>query len=451
MVFKRFGVQVILRVAILFSVLALEAYVIFQTDWLVTGILMGLAALLVTFELLRYVNKTNRDLASFFQSIRHNDFTASFSSGKRGDSYNSLKDSFNEIIKEFRKLQAEKESHYQYLQTVIEHIGVALICFDDSEEIILMNKAAKDLLAKPYMKKIGALERVDENMLQVIRRLEAGQKELIKVVVNGELLQIALHAAEFKLMDYDYKLLSLQDIRNELYWREVEAWQKLIRVLTHEIMNSVTPLSTLSGVLKDYLKDEEGNPLEPGQIDAEALEDVSLGLATIESRTQGLLRFVKAYRSILKIPKPNFREVIVQDLLTRIGILLKSELKSRDIDLKFKFPETPLSIQADPGLIEQVLINLVKNAMEALSGYEGATIEIISARPKANKTIIQVKDNGCGIEEEYVDKVFVPFFTTKNEGTGIGLSLSRQVMGLHKGSITMQTAAGVGTVFTLEF
>lgn len=451
MVYKRFGFLLALRVVILFGFLAVEAYVVFQTDWMVSGIILGASSILIAWELMRFVNKTNRDLASFLQSIRHQDFTASFSSGKKGPSFEALKDSFNDIIRQFRQLQAEKESHYQYLQTVIEHIGVALICFDDSEEVVLMNDAAKDLLSKPYMKKIGAIGKVDENMLKVIRRLESGQKELIKVVVNGELLQIALHAAEFKLMDQYYKLLSLQDIRNELYWREVEAWQKLIRVLTHEIMNSVTPLTTLSGVLQDYLRDENGVLLKGEEIDEEAIDDLSQGLATIESRTEGMMRFVQAYRSILKIPKPDFQEVIVQDLLTRIGILLQSELQSRNVDLRFKFPEEALSIQADPGLIEQVLINLVKNAMEAIGDRPNGIIEVIAARPKATRTLIQVKDNGQGIDEEYVDKVFVPFFTTKKEGTGIGLSLSRQIMGLHRGSITMQTQQGLGTVFTLEF
>jgi len=451
MVFSRFRIQIALRILLLTLILALEAYVIFQTDWLMSKILLGVFAAFSLIELVRYVEKTNRDLTIFIQSILHRDFTANFSSGDRGPTDDALKEAFNDIVHEFRQLQAEKESHYEYLQTVIENIGVALICFNDQEEVILMNQAAKDLLAKPYVKKIRSLERVDQQLPDVFRRLESGGKELVKVVVNDELLQIAIAATEFKMMGTYYKLLSLQDIRSELDSREIDAWQKLIRVLTHEIMNSITPLSTLSGVLKEYVQDEAGKPLAPGEIDQEAIEDISLGLDTIESRTRGLLKFVKAYRSILKIPKPNFREVIVQDILSRISVLLRSELAERNIELRVRFPDQPLEIQADPELIEQILINLVRNAMEALSDQPNGIIEMEALQPRPTRTLIRIKDNGTGIEEEYADKIFVPFFTTKKEGTGIGLSLSRQIMRLHKGSITMKTALGEGTIFTLEF
>jgi len=449
--FKRFTIQVILRILLLFAVLACTTYVIFQTDWYITGILCGLAILALLSETIRYVTKTNRDLTVFIQSVRHHDFTASFSSGRRGPSFDGLKNSFNDIIREFRMLEAEKESHYHYLQTVIEHIGVALICVDESEEVTLMNKAAQNLLAKPYMKRLGALEWVDPEMLEVVRRLKSGEKELVKVVINEKMHQIAIRATEFVLMERSYKLLSLQDIRRELDGREVEAWQKLIRVLTHEIMNSITPLSTLSGVLQEFLIDESGVLLEPEEIEKESVEDLHVGLSTIESRTRGLLKFVTAYRSILKIPKPNFREVVVQDLTTRIVVLLQSQLKHRHIDLQLQLPDIPLTIKADPDLIEQVLINLIKNGMEALAGRENGTIKISAHRPKAGKILIEIRDNGPGIEEDHVNNIFVPFFTTKTEGSGIGLSLSRQIMRLHKGAITMRTALGEGTVFVLEF
>lgn len=451
MAFKNFSVQVILRILLLFGLLTTEAYIIFVSNWPVTGIIIGILAIALLLEIIRYVTKTNRDLHTFLQSVRHHDFTASFSSGRRGPTFDGLKNAFNDIIREFRTLEAEKESHHHYLQTVIEHIGVALICIDQREEVSLMNKAAQDLLEKPYMKRIAALERIDENMLRVIRKLGSGEKELIKVVVNGELRQIAIRATEFVLMDTEYKLLSLQDIRTELDSREVEAWQKLIRVLTHEIMNSVTPLSTLSAVMQDYLVDEEGKILEPSQLDQESMDDLHIGLTTIESRTRGLLKFVTAYRSLLKIPKPNFKEMVVQDLVTRICILLQSQLKERQIELKTKLPERPITIMADSSLIEQVLINLIKNAMEAVVNCDGSYIEVAVSQPKSTVTLIQVRDNGCGIEEEHINNIFVPFFTTKKEGTGIGLSLSRQIMQLHKGGLTVKTEVGEGTLFTLEF
>jgi nitrogen fixation/metabolism regulation signal transduction histidine kinase len=451
MVFKRFALLVTLRVLVLFGLLCLESWVILEAQWIATSITLGIIIVLSTADLIRYVSKTNRDLSNFLESIRHHDFTAGFSSGDRGGSFEALKDSFNGIIHEFRRLEAEKESHYHYLQTVIEHIGVALICFESGGEVMLMNKAAKVLLAKPYMKKIGALEKVDEKLLSLIHKLNSGESELIKLLVQGELRQVAIQATEFKLMDVSYKLLSLQDIRSELDNREVEAWQKLIRVLTHEIMNSVTPVSTLSGVLVSILQDENKQLLRPENLSMEDVEDLQAGLSSIESRSRGMLKFVSAYRSLLKIPKPVFREVAVADMLQRIKTLLQADLAARNIQINLLPSREELLIQADSELVEQVLINLIKNAMEALVGEENALIEISSARRKEHEVVIQIRDNGPGIEDEFVDQIFIPFFTSKKEGSGIGLSLSRQIMHLHKGSITMQTAWGEGTVFTLIF
>lgn len=443
--------MVVLRVLVLFGLLCAESWVVFEGKWIATSILLGILIVLLTFDLIRYVSKTNRDLSNFLESIRHHDFTAGFSSGDRGGSFEGLKDSFNGIIHEFRRLEAEKESHYHYLQTVIEHIGVALICFESGGEVLLMNKAAKELLAKPYMKKIGALEKVDEKLLSVVKKLNSGERELIKLLVHGELRQVAIQATEFKLMEVSYKLLSLQDIRSELDTRELEAWQKLIRVLTHEIMNSVTPVSTLSGVLGGILQDENKQLRSPETISREDLEDLQAGLGSIESRSRGLLKFVSAYRSLLKIPKPVFREVTVADMLQRIKTLLQPDLAARNIQITLLLPRQELLIQADSELVEQVLINLIKNAMEALNGEENALIEISATRRKEHEVIIQIRDNGPGIEDEFAEQIFVPFFTTKKEGSGIGLSLSRQIMQLHKGAITMQTAHGEGTVFTLVF
>lgn len=451
MAFRRFQIWVTLRVIAIAAVVALAAYTFFETDWRITTILLPALVIAQTIELLRYVSKTNRDLTNFLESIRHHDFTANFSSGARGSSYESLKDSFNGIIQEFRKLEAEKESHYHYLQTVIEHIRVALICFDSNDEVVLMNNAAQELLAKPYIKRIGALEKVDDQLMATIRSLAPGEKELIKLLVRGELRQVAIQATEFRLIGKDYTLLSLQDIRSELDTHELEAWQKLIRVLTHEIMNSITPVSTLSGVLASLLKDPEGLPRPPASLTTEDLDDLSTGLSTIESRTRGLMRFVQAYRSLLSIPTPAFQEVVVQEILLRLRTLLKTDLAARNIRLEMDFTGEPITLTADPELLEQVLINLIKNAMEALREQSNGVIELAVFRPKENKVVIEVRDNGPGIDQEFTEQVFVPFFTTKKDGTGIGLSLSRQIMQIHKGSITFRTAPGQGTVFMLEF
>ncbi|MGB1243020.1 MAG: sensor histidine kinase, partial [Chitinophagales bacterium] len=424
-------------------------YGVTQTEWLITNVVMGLVLLGLIVELIYYVERTNRDLKNFLLAIKYRDFANTFTLTNLSPSHNELKEAFNIITNEFQNLRAEKESNHQYLQNVVEHVGIALICFDNDGKIQLMNQAAQRMLHKPYLQSIQALKHVDKDLLYMLQKLKSGERELAKLVIQDEILNLAVEATEFKLQDKYYKLISLQNIRSELDEKELEAWQKLIRVTTHEIMNSVTPIISLTELINTLIEDEEGNQKPLDEIHPEDIEDMRQGLHTIENRSKGLLRFVNAYRSIYKQPKPNFQKVVVQDLLQRLAVLFKSEWQQRNIRFEMNLPPYELVMTADPELLEQVLINLLKNAMQAVERKSDAHIQLNVFRTVENRTIIQVEDNGGGIPEELKEQVFIPFFTTKDKGSGVGLSLSRQIMRLHKGRIWFNELER-GVVFNIE-
>ena len=448
---KHFRFQIILRVLLLTAGIVGFRYIWGNDEWPLTRFFYLSALIFLVVELIRYVEKTNRDLQSFLLAIKHKDFTHTFTAEKRGKSFQSLKSAFNEIIKSYQDLRAEKESHYQYLQNVIEHVSVALICYGEDGEIFLMNEAAQELLDRPYMSNIKILERVNKDLLEAVTKVETGERKLVKTLINDELLNIALSTTEFKLQGTAYKLVSLQDIRSELDEKEVDTWQKLIRVLTHEIMNSVTPIISLTKVMNTLMSDENGNRKELTQIDPLDADDMLDSIRTIESRSKGLLHFVHAYRNLTKIQKPNFDKIHTQELIKRVATLMKPELDKRHIQLECSKPDEPLFLHGDVELIEQVLINLVKNAMEVLVEQKDARIQLALSLSHDKRVLIQVRDNGPGIDKEYIDKIFIPFFTTKKNGSGIGLSLSRQIMRLHKGNISFLSEVGEGTLFTLAF
>ena len=267
---------------------------------------------------------------------------------------------------------------------------------------------------------------------------------MIKMTIQNRLLELSVSVADFKLREVPYKLISFQNIQKELEEKELDAWQKLIRILTHEIMNSVTPITSLASSINSLIADNSKT------LDEEEMEDIRDGIYAIQKRGEGLLHFTETYRSLTKIPPPKFQLVEAQPLLERLHILFKPVLKKYGVQLNLKLPSNMVVFIADVELIEQVIINLLKNAIEAAREVTNPTIEIRATKTNEGKTFIEIQDNGKGIPQEVLDKIFVPFFTTKKEGSGIGLSLSRQIMRLHKGNIDVNSVIGKGTVFTLS-
>jgi len=451
MIFKNFRLNVLARVILLCGLSLVLAAVLTRTGWFFTPLVMGIMILLITINLINYIEKTNKDLTNFLLSIKQGGFTSIFTSGHRGSMYGELSEAFNEVIVEFQKLNIEKESHYQYLQTVNENIGVALISFSEDGNIEMINNAAKNLLQKPYLINIRDLEKIDLELHKVVAELKSGEKKMIKTSIGENTYDLSVQAKEFVLKEKSFKLILMQNLKSELEQKEVEAWQKLISVLTHEIMNSVTPIVSLTNAINSILNTEDGNRRNISEIHEEDIEDIYLSLKTIENRSKGLVKFVNAYKDFSKtlVLKPSYFDLI--QLIKRIDSLLKPDLEKNEIIFKFHHKVKKFEVYGDPELIEQVLINLLKNAIEAIKGKPGGAIDFRVIKGDHNKAKIEVSDNGSGINKETLERIFVPFYTTKKHGTGIGLSLSQQILKLHGGSIFVRSEVDIGTTFSLEF
>ncbi|UCH98785.1 MAG: GHKL domain-containing protein [Candidatus Aminicenantes bacterium] len=448
--FKRFRFQTIFRILLFSASIGVFFYFILYTKLYTTILVMGFVILYQVYALIRFVEKTNQHLSRFFQAVKYDDFSQSFTGKELGASYRELVKAFNEVMDKVRQTRSEKEEHYRYLQTIVHHVGIGLIAFKADGSVDLINTAAKRLLRVARLKNIRSLNSFSRSLVDTLFSLKAGEKALVKI--DDQDMELALHAAEFRLKDQKYILVSLQNIQSELQEKEMEAWQTLIRVLTHEIMNSMTPITSMAATVIDLLHSLEEKNQET--MDAEYIADISAALKTIHKRSLGLTDFVTAYRNLTLIPKPKFKIFPISELFSRIEKLMENKLTEKSIGFQWCVDPQSLELTADPGLIEQVLINLILNAAEALDGTKNtrdSQIRLNAVLDDTGKVIIRVTDNGRGIVKEALSKVFIPFYSTKKKGSGIGLSLSRQIMKLHKGSITVHSDPDVETVFTLKF
>jgi len=436
-----------LRALFLGGTFFLLAHLLFHTHLYAVTFVVAISILLQITGLIHYVERTNRSVTRFLEAIKYDDFSQSFSGLALGASFDDLKNAFTDVLEKFQATRAEKEEHFRYLQIVVEHIGTGLIAFQRDGSIELLNNAAKRLLRLPHAKRLDDLRSFSDELVNTLLDLTAGDKALIKIQDQGELLHVSIYATEFVLRGTRFTLVSLQNIQSELEEKEMEAWQNLIRVLTHEIMNSVTPISSLASTVNDLLKDPQ-EALDP----AHSLEDIRSAIQTIERRSEGLIHFVESYRRLTRVPQPDFQIFRVAGLFNQIEHLMAPQLEADGIEFEIRIDPKTLELTADAQLIEQVLINLVLNAKQALKeGRPPRQIMLISRMDLRGRVIIQVTDTGPGILPEVQERIFIPFFTTKPTGSGIGLSLSRQIMRMHNGSIAVSSEPGKHTVFTLRF
>lgn len=449
MSFKNFRLNIIARILMIIASSVVVIFLVRQGDYIITSTILFFIIIFQITSLVKYVERTNQRLTTFLESIRHSDFASTFTDHGLGKSFDDLNKAFNDVIVEFKKTRATKEEHFNYLQTVVQHVSIGIIVFQKNGKVDLMNNAAKRLLHISAVRFIEEINKVDDNLYNLIKDMKAGDKNLIKLFVENELLQLSVSATEFRMRDEDFVLVSLQNIHSELEAKEMDSWQKLIRVLTHEIMNSITPIVSLSSTIKDLIIDKETYNIRE-DIDEEDVDSVLSALGAIEKRSQGLLNFVQVYRNLTRIPKPNFRYFEVRELFDSVHTLLEPKIKEEKVKTRIHTVPNDLKITADPDLIEQVLINLVINAIHAVSDIDKPEIKIMGVLASNNRVNIFVTDNGHGIKPDLMEKIFVPFFTSKKEGSGIGLSLSREIMRLHKGNITVRSKPGE-TTFNLYF
>ena len=400
--------------------------------------------------LIEFLDRTNRNLTSFLDSIKFDDFSFSAKGDIQDPIVYQLDRKLNDAMKKLRSSRREKDSESLFFKNIVMHVGIGLIAFKEDGKIEIFNSAARKLLKANQTNTLQDLNDVSESLVSAFQKLKTGGRELIRLKIGEEIVQLSVYAIELTLRGENVKLISLQNIQSELEEKEMEAWQNLVRVLTHEIMNSVTPISSLAGIveeeLKQKLREQQDKPLSKEQ-----LQDIHLSLQTISKRSEGLVHFVKEFRSLTSIPKPKPIQFDVKSLLDEICLLHKKELTEKNISLTIQIYPEDLTLLADRGMIEQVVINLVKNAIQAFEDQDTKKIELIAALNEKSKPVISIKDNGSGIDPEAIDKIFIPFFTTKKSGSGIGLSLSRQIMRQHQGSLTVKSTPEKGTEFIMRF
>jgi len=453
MVFKNFRVNTVLRIIILSVSIFLFFLLIDIGNYYITPVVLAILIVLQIVLLILYVEKTNFQLANFFQAVKFSDFSTTFQVDGLGTSFDNLKSSFLNVITEIQRIRSEKEIHFFYLQNILEHIELAILVYSSDGQIKIINKAAKKLFELNNPENISNLGVWNFEIQKTLSEIQPNEDRLLKIVAEDEILQLSIHADEFKVQEQSIRIVSIKNIKAELEEKEMEAWQKLIRVLTHEIMNSIAPISSLTSTVNQMIEAvaETTRVYLPEDFDNEQIEDIKEALATIQKRSSGLIHFVETYRNLTRIPIPNFAIFEVKLQLEYIKSLFDKELIERSIILDISVVPENLKVTADEQLIEQVLINLIKNSIQALESTAKPNIKLKAFIDSKGRKLIQVTDNGQGILPDVIEKIFIPFFTTKQKGSGIGLSLSRQIMRLHNGSISVFSEPETGTIFTLSF
>lgn len=419
-----------------------------QENKFVTSISLGVLWIVELIWLIRYVNTTNRNLLLFLQSFRFDDSSLVFNVKNRLP-FPPIYREFNRIIDQFRRLRIEREVEHQYFEELIRHVDTGLIAYDHKGNVDLMNRAARDLLKTPHLKTLEGLKFVQDGLPDRIRNLRPGLTEVLKILAGNEIRQLYLRTSEFNLDNRNIRLVSFQNIRPELEQNEAEAWQRLIKVLTHEIVNSVSPINLVSSSLMKMVEKEQLED-NSGQLTQKEIDDLRMGLKAIRNRSLGLSKFVDDYKTITEIPKPDLENVQVKELIDYVITLLRKSFLKENIVIRVSIEPENLTIRMDRKMVEQILINLLKNASRALEEHPEAVISI-SGDQKTGRGRISVTDNGCGIPFNFQDYIFMPFFTTKKDGSGIGLTLSRQLMKAQNGQISIQSREGIGTEVNLIF
>ncbi|MDB5008922.1 MAG: zraS 3 [Mucilaginibacter sp.] len=437
-----------LRVIILFITLTATSLLIVKD--LYSYVFLVITIPLTVYEvidLVRFQKKAQDEVSQFVESIHYRDFSRHFDVRKAPNELKPLRKGFNEINTTFKLISRERETQYHYLQKILELVDTGILSYElENGETGWINEAFKKLIGVPYLKTIHSLQKREEFLYDEIIKLKPGDAKIITLTRNQQLVKILVTASMLRSEDKIYKLVAFQNVSEALDETESKAWQKLLNVMTHEIMNSVAPISSLADTLKNRLKSPEiANSLVSSQ-----LEDLELGIDTIKRRSEGLLKFTESYRNLNKITKLDLTKILVRNLFETLNSLMRPSLEKKNIELEIILRDPALAIEADLNLIEQVMINLLVNAIEAVKDRECPRITL-SAEIQNNKTLVKVSDNGSGMPPELLDKIFIPFFSTRKSGSGIGLSLCKQIMLLHKGTIQVQSSNGVGSAFILQF
>lgn len=446
MTFKKQELRLWLRVILLFISLLVFAWLMVHRQYAYALLLLipSVYFLLIIFRLLK---KAQVEVDEFVQAIQYRDFSRNFNISHAPPELQSLRKGFNDINTAFKTISKEKEEQYQYLKKILELVDTGIISYESkSGEMNWMNDTFRKMLDIPYLKSMHSLEKRHPQLYEAFTSIRPGESKLIQLSKDGGSEQLLVSATIFQSDDKINRVIACRNINEAIDETESKAWQKLLSVMTHEIMNSVAPIASLADTLKNRLAQQV--PVN-GSINPEK-EDLELGLETIRRRSEGLLKFAETYRNLSKISQPELTRVYVRDLFESLHTLMLPTLEQKKVEFDVILKDTGIQVEIDRHLVEQVLINLVINALDALKESSDGKITL-SALQENNKIVIRISDNGPGIPDELIDKIFIPFFSTKKSGSGIGLSLCKQIMLLHKGLIQVQSVEGKGSSFSLVF
>lgn len=447
MFFKKTEWRIFIRVVLLFLVLSLAAFLLVKALYVYLIILTPVIIYQLV-DFYKFQKKAHDELDQFVESVHYRDFSRYFDVKHAPVDLQPLRQGFNEINSTFKVISKEKETQYQYVQKILELVDTGILSYqEESGEVVWMNESLKNLLQLPYLKTIHSLQKRDPQLYASIVVLKPGEGKIATAHHDKSSFKILLSATAFQTEGKKFKLIAFQNVNEALDETESKAWQKLLSVMTHEIMNSIAPISSLAETLKSRLK-QSVNLLNN---ETGAVDDLELGIDTIKRRSEGLLKFAETYRNLNKITTLNLKKIYVRNLFENLHHLMQPTLEQKNIDLEIILKDTDLQLEADTNLLEQVLINLLVNAIEAVKEKSEPRIILSAYTANNKKIIVKVTDNGTGMTEEVLDKIFIPFFSTKKHGSGIGLSLCKQIMMLHKGTMQVQSTEGEGTSFLLQF
>lgn len=454
---KGFTIQVIIRVLLILASCILIAYIIRLERWFTVG---GISVLILiqVFAIIKYVNKTNYSLVKFIDALKNEDYSVYFASNNKGDSFTKVYNDFNQIIKNFKKNKIDKEAQFEFFKQILEQVGLGILAIkkevlfnaDTGQEILFFNHAAGKILGQPQHKYWHRLSRQVPWLEIEVKKIAQGGKSLIEIENEVDEKQLFMEVIDFKLLNTSYLVITFQDIRSEIEQKEIDAWHNVIRILAHEMLNSFTPVSSLASTIKKMTEDNDGTIMRVNELDDDALKDIHLAAKTIQKRSDGLLVFVKDYRTISNVPVPILKPVYIRSLLENIQLLMKNTLQEHSIELQIGAIPSKAIIIADEKLIEQVFLNIIGNSVYALGEVSDPKITI-ELEIKNDQKIIHISDNGKGIAPVILNQIFIPFYTTRKNGSGIGLSLSKNIMKKHGGGIRVSSEPFIATIFSLVF
>jgi len=450
MISRNLYFQILIRVLLIVFPALAAGWMIASGQLVIFVYLCIFIIIIVVVNLVTYLNSTNRKISYFLDSVQSEDSTLSFPVNISDKPIREIYQGINKVNKQIQQLKIESRQQEQYFQTLLEHVGTGIVTFNTKGLVHHANSAAKKMLGVNILTHLNQLEKVDRNLFQTIRNIKPFDQKLVSILSESGSIQLSIKATAFKTKDDELILLAVQDIRNELDEKELESWMKLIRVLMHEIMNSIAPITSLSESLCQFFM-IDGRPALPEEVTESTIQNTLRGLSVIKEQGNGLMLFVESYRKLTRLPKPDKKIFRVEELISRIKVLYTSLENSEIIKLTVSVNPQEMELFADENLISQVLINLTKNALQANEKNPEGKIQVIAGINSEHRCEIRVVDNGPGIPDEILEQIFVPFFTTRENGSGIGLSLSRQIMRLHGGTLQVRSVQGKETVFSLIF